>query len=135
MDMLKKIGINRAIAALSFARLSDGLGNSMLFIVIPALVSRLQPGPFSWPEPVRAGVLLSCFGLVAAISQPFIGVLVDQVNRRKSFVIGGLLVLTAATLAFPLAKEYYEVLICRGVSGTWPLPHPPGHPGTFDGGQ
>jgi len=97
--------------------MGDGIGNSLLFIVIPLYISRLPAPLFPFPETVRAGILISLFGLVAGLSQPFVGAVIDRLNRRKPFVVGGLLLLAAATAAFALARQYAHALIFRGLQG------------------
>jgi uncharacterized protein (DUF302 family) len=103
--LANRIGINRAVLALSVGRLGDAVGNSLLFIVVPLFVARLPAPAVPFPETVRAGIVISLFGLVASFGQPFAGALIDRVNRRKPFVVGGLLILCAATAAFALAGD------------------------------
>lgn len=117
MKILETIGVNRAVMALSFARLADGVGNSLLFIVIPLYVAKLPAPLFPFQESVRAGILISFFGIFAGLSQPFTGALIDHVNRRKPFVIAGLLLLAAATMAFALASQFAHALIFRAIQG------------------
>ncbi len=52
---------------------------SSLFIVIPLYVARLPAPWFPWPESVRAAVLISIYGLVNALLQPFSGALSDRI--------------------------------------------------------
>ncbi len=117
MKILKNIGANRAVLALSFARLGDGIGNSILFIVIPLYIAKLPAPLFPFQETVRAGILISLFGLIAGTAQPFAGALIDRLNRRKPFVIGGLLLLAGATVAFALVQQYAHALVFRLLQG------------------
>jgi MFS family permease len=117
MKTLETIGVNRAVLALSFARLADGVGNSLLFIVIPLYVAKLPAPLFPFQESVRAGILISFFGIFAGLSQPFTGALIDHVNRRKPFVIAGLLLLAGATVAFALARQFSHALLFRAIQG------------------
>ncbi len=117
MSFWDKIGANRAVLALFFGRLGDGVGNSILFIVIPLYISKLPAPLFPFPETVRAGILISLFGLVAGISQPFTGAVIDRLNRRKPFVVGGLCLLAAATVAFAIAGQFFHALIFRAIQG------------------
>ncbi|MEJ2210728.1 MAG: MFS transporter [Anaerolineae bacterium] len=111
------IGVNRAVLALSIGRMGDGIGNSLLFIVVPLFVAKLPAPSVSLPETVRAGIVISLFGLIASLGQPFAGAVIDRVNRRKPFVVGGLLLLCAATASFALASRFSHLLILRGVQG------------------
>jgi MFS family permease len=112
-----RIGINRAVLALSVGRLGDAVGNSILFIVVPLFVARLPAPSVSLPETVRAGIVISLFGLVASFGQPFAGALIDRLNRRKPFVVAGLLLLCAATASFALANRFSHLLALRAVQG------------------
>ncbi len=114
---LQKAGINREILALSLGRFGDGIGNSILFIVIPLYVAELPAPVFTLPETVRAGILISIFGLVAGLSQPLIGMLIDRLDRRKPFIVGGLLLLSCATLSYNFIHEYYLALMVRALQG------------------
>ena len=113
----KKIGANRAVLALSIGRFGDGIGNSLLFVVIPLYIAQLPAPHFPLPETVRAGILLSLFGLVAGFVQPLTGALIDRLDRRKPFILGGLTLLACATAAYSLAGEYYQALIIRMFQG------------------
>ena len=115
--LFEEIGVNRAVLALSIARLGDGIGNSILFIIIPLYISALPAPLFPFPETVRSGILIAAFGIVAGISQPFTGALVDYLNRRKLFVVGGLLFLAAATVGVALSPRYIYALIFRALQG------------------
>jgi MFS family permease len=97
--------------------MGDGIGNSLLFIVVPLFVAQLPAPAVSLPETVRAGIVISLFGLIASLGQPFAGAAIDRVNRRKPFVVGGLLLLCAATASFALAGRFSHLLILRAVQG------------------
>lgn len=117
VDRLKKAGINRAVLALSLGRFGDGIGNSILFIVIPLYVADLPAPLFAFPETVRAGILIAMFGLVAGLGQPLTGILIDRLDRRKPFIVGGLLLLCIATVAYNFVHRYYLALIIRALQG------------------
>jgi MFS family permease len=117
MGISKSVGLNRIVLALSIARLADAVGNSMLFIVIPLYVARLPAPWFPWQESVRAGVLISVYGLVNAFLQPFSGALSDRVNKRKPFIQGGLILMGASTLAFIFASRFTDLLALRALQG------------------
>jgi MFS family permease len=117
LSVWRQLGANRTLLALSFARMGDGLGNSILFVVIPLYIARLSAPLFQVPETVRAGLLVSLFGLVFGLSQPFTGALVDRLNRRKPFVIAGLLLLAGATASYTLTDLYVYTLVLRGLQG------------------
>jgi MFS family permease len=113
----KSFGANRLVLALSFARMGDAVGNSILFIVIPLYIASLPAPWFPLPESVRAGILISLYGLVNAIVQPFTGALSDRLNRRKVFIQGGLILMAGSTLAFVIATRFTDLLILRTLQG------------------
>ena len=114
---LKKAGINREVLALSLGRFGDGIGNSLLFIVIPLYVAELPAPFFPFAETVRAGILIAMFGLVAGLSQPLTGMLIDRLDRRKPFIVGGLLLLSIATVSYNFVHQYYLALMVRALQG------------------
>ena len=114
---MSRLGLNKIVVALSVARLADAIGNSILFIVIPLYVSKLPSFWFSWPETVRAGLLISVYGIVSAFLQPFMGALSDRIGRRKPFILGGLLLMGAATFCFIYADRFADLLWLRIIQG------------------
>jgi MFS family permease len=116
-QVAEQLGANRAVVALSIGRLGDALGNSIVFIVVPLYIGTLPAPLFPFPETVRAGIVISLFGFANALLQPFSGALIDRVNRRKPFVMGGLLLLSVATVGFAFAKQYVDLLGLRVLQG------------------
>jgi MFS family permease len=117
MTLAERLGFNPVVLALSVARLADAMGNSILFIVIPLYVVQLPSPWFPWPEPVRAGVLISMYGLLNACLQPFTGSLSDRLNRRKPFIQGGLILMGISTLSFSFAGRFTDLLLLRALQG------------------
>lgn len=68
---LAVLGLNQTVVALSVARLADAIGNGILLIVIPLYVAMLPAPWFPWPEAVRAGFLISVYGLANGVCQPY----------------------------------------------------------------
>jgi MFS family permease len=117
-DHLARItGVNQTVLALSVARLGDAVGNSILFVVLPLYVAQLSSPAFPLPESVLVGLLISLYGLANAALQPFMGALSDRAGRRKPFIVGGLILMGASTLAFVLANRFAELLIIRALQG------------------
>jgi MFS family permease len=117
MGFWERLGASHTVLALSFARMGDGIGNTILFIVIPLYISKIPAPNFPFPETVRAGILISLFGFVAGAAQPFTGALVDRLNRRKPFVLAGLLVLAGATISYTFTNTYTATLYLRALQG------------------
>lgn len=116
-DLKRQLGINRAVLALSVARLGDGIGNSILIIVIPLYVARLPSPWFGLPKSVLVGILIAVFGLVNTAAQPLAGSLSDRTGRRKAFIQLGLVIMGLATLSFIPASRYADLLLIRAVQG------------------
>jgi MFS family permease len=117
MTFLERIGVDRAVASLSVARMADALGGSLLVVVIPLYVSTLPEGDLQLPETVLVGGLISLYGLIFTIAQPFTGALSDRWNRRKAFIVVGLGVMMLSTFGFIYAGSYIELVILRAVQG------------------
>ncbi len=112
-----QLGANQVVLALSVARLADAVGNSILFIIIPLYVVKLPSPWFSLPEPVLVGLLISLYGLVNSVLQPFMGALADRVSRRKPIIQAGLFLMGAGTLAFMFATRFADLLLIRTLQG------------------
>jgi MFS family permease len=112
-----KLGANRAVLALSVARLGDAVGNSILFVILPLYVAKLPAPAFPLPEPIRVGVLLSLYGLVNSMCQPLTGALSDHLGRRKILIQAGLIVMGLGTLGFVLASRFVELVVLRSFQG------------------
>ena len=105
------------VIALSFARMADALGNSLLIIIIPLYIAAQPSTLFDLPTELLVGIAISLYGFVFALSQPFWGYASDRVGRRKPFILAGLLLMTGATLGFMLADRYLWILVLRGLQG------------------
>lgn len=116
-EFFKEIGANPVVLALSLGRLGDGIGNSILFVVLPIYIAKLPAPGFNIPDSFKVGIALSLFGLTAGILQPLMGALSDRLNVRKAFVVIGLLILGGATLAYTFSSQYIYVLIFRVLQG------------------
>lgn len=116
------LGANRVVLALSLARLGDGVGNSVLIVVLPLYVAEI---PSRWPLPtsVLVGILISVFGLVNSAVQPLAGAWIDRFGRRKASIVIGLGLMAVCTLAFLGTGSYSSpsgsVARCRWPSPPW----------------
>ena len=114
---LERIGANKVVLALSAARMGDAVGNSILFVIIPLYVAKLPAPWFPVPETVRAGLLISLYGLVNALLQPFAGAMVDRMHRRKAFIQSGLVLMGTSTFAYVFASRFTDILVLRILQG------------------
>ena len=114
---LERIGASKVVLALSAARTGDAVGNSILFVIIPLYVAKLPAPWFPLPETVRAGLLISLYGLVNALLQPLAGALVDSRNKRKIFIQCGLVLMGVSTFAYIFATRFTDILLLRILQG------------------
>ncbi len=111
------LGVNRTILALSFARMGDGIGNSILFVLIPLYVVQIPEEFIHLPKELLIGVLISVYGFANALLQPFMAALSDRIGHYKRIIQAGLLVISLATLGFILANRYVDILGLRIAQG------------------
>jgi len=114
---MKFFGINRAVLALSVARLADAMGNSILFIIIPLYIVKLPSEYLHLPVPIMVGILISIYGFVVAFFQPFMGALADHLGRRKILIQFGLGMIGICTFLFIFADTYLSLLVLRTLQG------------------
>ena len=114
---MENIGGNPVVLALSLARLGDAIGNSLLFIILPLYVADIPAPLFPWPKTLLIGILISAFGLINSILQPFMGAWTDTLGRRKPIIEIGLGLVGLSTLAFAFANSYSHLFIMRLLQG------------------
>jgi MFS family permease len=115
--LVESIGVNRAVFALSIARMADAMGNSILFIIIPLYVAALPEIYFHLPLPVMVGLIISLYGFVNSAFQPLMGALSDRLGRRKMLIQAGLALVGTGTLAFIFARRFVDLLVLRTLQG------------------
>jgi MFS family permease len=113
----RSIGLNRTVVALSIARLADGVGNSILFVIIPLYVYRLPDKSFALPLPLLVGILISAYGFSVGLLQPFTGALADRIGRYKPTIAAGLIVLIVTMVLYVFTTRYAELLGLRILQG------------------
>jgi len=115
--LFSSLGINRAVVALSAARMADAIGNSILFILIPLYVKKIPDIYFNLPTPLLVGILISVFGFVSSIFQPLMGALTDRLGKRKILIQSGLALVGLCILLFIFAAHFVDLLILRIIQG------------------
>ena len=113
----QSIGLTRPVLALSVARMADAMGNSILFIILPLYVAKIPTEYLHFPLPVLVGILLSLYGVVNSLLQPFMGALSDRMGRRKALILIGLGLMLAGTIGFIPATNFLELVFLRMVQG------------------
>ncbi|TFH31942.1 MAG: MFS transporter [Anaerolineales bacterium] len=118
MERLGNVGINRVVASLSFARMADAMGNSILVVIIPLYVADLAHASSPrLPESLLIGILIATYGLLFTFCQPFTAALSDRLGKRKLFIQSGLLLMALSIYSFSLATNFTQLLFIRGLQG------------------
>jgi MFS family permease len=110
------LGLNRMVLALSFARMADGIGNSLLFVIIPLYIKSITID-IGLPLSIIVALLISGYGFASVIVQPLIGAASDRWGHDKLFIEIGLLLLGGSTLGFIWASNFVIMLILRILQG------------------
>ena len=98
------------VIVLALARMVGAAGNSFLIVVLPLYITSdlvdiegllgvevgVGAAAITLTEPLLIGVVLSLFGFLNSLSQPFTGRLSDRVGARRPFVLAGILLLGTA---------------------------------------
>ncbi len=105
------------VLALSFARMADALGNSLLIILLPLYIAEQPSTWLNLPTETQVGLVVSLYGFLFAFSQPFAGAATDRVGKRKPFILAGLLLMMVATLGFMVAHRFVWILALRCLQG------------------
>ena len=121
------LGTDRRVVVLALARMADAVANSFLIIVLPLYIASGElvlpgyEGAAILGVPITLelliGVALSLFGFLNSLAQPFTGRLSDRTGRRKVYILFGLLVLAATSVAYALVESYEALLVVRGLQG------------------
>jgi len=121
------LGTDRRVIVLALARMMDALGNSFLIIVLPLFIASgriplegLVDGRvlgILLTEELLIGIVLSTFGFLNSMGQPFVGRLSDRTGRRKIFILAGLALLGGASGAYAFADSYATVFFLRLLQG------------------
>lgn len=113
------LGVDRRVFVLAVARFADAIGNSFLIVVLPLFIASgsISGDGFGASQALITGIILSLYGFLNSLGQPFTGRLSDRLGRRKLFVLLGLAILTLANLAYTLADSYVSLLAIRAFQG------------------
>ncbi|OTE98818.1 MFS transporter [Halorubrum sp. SD612] len=106
-------------------------GNSFLIVVLPLYITSdlvdlegllgaevgVGAAAVTLTEPLLIGIVLSLFGFLNSLSQPFTGRLSDRVGRRRPFVLAGILLLGTASGLYTVATSYPALVALRAIQG------------------
>lgn len=110
------LGADRTVLALSLARLADGIGGSLLIIILPLYVAEL-PAWMGLPDSVLVGILISLTGLVNSGTQPVAGALADRFGHWKAWVQTGLVLMAVCTVGFLWVDSFLGLVVLRSLQG------------------
>jgi MFS family permease len=122
---------DRRVIVLALARMVGAIGNSFLIVVLPLYIASgevdlagvvgteidLGALAVTLTEPVLIGLVLSLFGLINSLAQPFTGRASDRTGRRKLLILIGIALLGSASAAYAFVESYYAVLVLRALQG------------------
>jgi len=122
---------DRRVIVLALARMVGAVGNSFLIVVLPLYVASdlidlnallgtavgVGSATVTLTEPLLIGVVLSLFGFLNSLSQPFTGRLSDRLATRRPFVLGGIVLLGTASGLYTLADSYWLLIVLRAIQG------------------
>jgi len=121
------LGTDPRVLTLALARMADALGNSFLIIVLPLYIASGQISlegivgvellGFVLREETLIGLVLSLFGLVNSLGQPYTGRWSDRSGKRRAFVLAGLTLFAVGSAAYPFVSSYWSVLLARAFQG------------------
>ena len=111
--------VDTRVLVLALARFADAVGNSFLIVVLPLLIASgsLSGDAFGLSPAFVTGLILSLYGFLNSLGQPFTGRLSDRTGDRKRFVLIGLAILTGANLTYAFVGDYVSLLLVRGLQG------------------
>ncbi|MCQ1536183.1 MFS transporter [Methanosarcina sp. KYL-1] len=111
-------GIKPELYVLSFSRFCEDLGSGMLVTLIPLYIADLGASFFSGlPVVAKAGLVVTVFGLFSALTQPLMGRLSDRLDRRRPFIVLGLIGYTLFSFLYSRVESYEQLLLIRLLQG------------------
>ena len=122
---------DRRVIVLALARMVGAAGNSFLIVVLPLYITSdvvdiegllgtevgVGAAAVTLTEPLLIGIVLSLFGFLNSLSQPFTGRISDRVGRRRPFVLAGILLLGTASGLYTVATSYPALVALRAIQG------------------
>ncbi len=122
--------IEPRVLTLALARMVDSVANSFLVVVLPLYIGTVVALPdfvgdtlwigsvsFTLTEELLIGIVLSLFGFLTSLGQPFTGRLSDRTGRRKVYVLLGLALVAVGSFGFLFLTDYVSVLLLRALQG------------------
>jgi len=112
------LGIGRPILVFAGTRFFEALGTAMVIPILPLFLVDLSNSLFPGRSPeFRTGLLFGAFGLCVTLAQYPVAVLSDRSQRRKAFLVVGLLGFALGNAIYPFVRSYEALLAVRAVQG------------------
>ena len=118
------------ILTLALARMVDAVANSFLVVVLPLYIERVVDLPgfiggtvslgsveFSVTSALLIGVVLSLFGFLNSLGQPFTGRLSDRTGKRKVYLLFGLALVAVGSAGYIFLTDYVSIVLLRALQG------------------
>jgi MFS family permease len=119
------------ILSLAIARMVGALANSFLVIVLPLYIGSevvTLPGfvgtaidlggiDFTLTTELLIGIVLSLFGFLNSLGQPFTGALSDRTGKRRIFLLTGLTLVATGSAGYVFFTDYVAILLMRALQG------------------
>ncbi len=109
--------IRRELYVLTASLFFGDFGTGILMPLIPLYIRHLDAG-ISMDLEIKSALVFGVFGLFAAASYPVMGRLSDRIDRRKPFVLAGLIgfmVLSAACASIDTFEQLLAIRVAQGV--------------------
>ncbi len=108
----------------------SAVANSFLIVVLPLYIGQVVALPgfvgrtisigaiqFDITKGLLIGIVLSLFGFLNSLGQPFVGRLSDRTGRRKVFILFGLGLVGIGSVGFLFLTDYVSILLLRALQG------------------
>jgi MFS family permease len=118
--MALDLQLDTQVLTLALARMVDSVANSFLVVALSEFVGgtvSLGFVTFRLTEALLIGIVLSLFGFLNSIGQPFTGLLSDRAGKRKEYLLLGLALVGIGSLGFLLLADYVSILILWALQG------------------
>ncbi len=102
--------------AITVSLLFADFGTGMMIPMMPLYVTELHSG-MNLDVVIKSALVFAVFGLFSVISYPVMGRFSDRINRRKPFVLAGLIGFTVLSLASAWVTTFEQLLTIRVAQG------------------
>ena len=108
------MGVRKEVFVLSFSNFFSDFGAGMTILLVPLYIRSLNGGIFeSLPVDVKAGLAVGAFGMMMALSQPFVGKFSDRIGKRKPFLLIGFFLFAVISFMHANITSFSQLMILR----------------------